>query len=499
MPKTKEQLEKEIKAKLALILNSKKPPEQIVKEITKEVEVPRIINVPTPVQNTEVFDKILKELQKDKPNDNEAILKLLNELILQKTVYRSGRGGFSAVRIKNVADEVVNPSTEEKQGDKVSTLNSSTTALDNGENFTGTWEEVDGYSSIKVAVKTDQDGYYEIQFSPDGVNADSTLTRYYRTTQIEPPHKFENMRRYVRIRFFNNSGSNQTYFRLQTMLSNSAAMLNTPIDGTMSQDYDAISTRPTDFKYEVALGRRQGYTTWNKFGYNNDVDTATDPEVVAAFGGAFTPLTTASTLTIVSSSNSDSDTGGVNPQGTGARTLRIVGIDASRNAQVVDVTLDGTTSVATTETWLGINRVIVLTSGTSLSNVGTITITATTGGSTQATLPIGGSVTQQLIFFNYANHVGLADWLQLGAKRFGSGTEPVVTFKGWVYSPLTGTKYEVFREILDTAIESDRILTPSQPFVFTEQDVFWIEVETTRDDTSVTGRFSLITVRDVDA
>lgn len=385
------------------------------------------------------------------------------------------------------------------KGNTISTLNSTTSLLTASSVFTGTSEDVSLYDSVVVSIKTDQDGTLTIQFSNDGTNWDSTLTRYYRTTQIEPPHRFTVTRKYCRITFTNTSSSDQTYIRLQTIFKSTTQNLNIPIDALMSQDYDAIAVRPTDFHYEVALGRRQGWTTWNKFGYNTDVDTTTDPEVVAAFGGSFTPLTSASTLTIVSSSDEDSDTGGSVAQGTGARTIRIIGLDANRDEQTVDVTMDGTTSVATTETWLGINRTTVLTSGSSDANVGLITITATTGGSTQATVPAGGSVTQQLIFFNPRNHVALVDWLVLSAHRFGSGTEPVITFKGWVYSPLTDTKYEFFRETIDESISTELQLRPSQPFVFTEQDVFWIEVETSRDDTSVYGRLSLITARDPDA
>lgn len=404
--------------------------------------------------------------------------------------------------IKNVAGTQVNPATEDRQKDLQVDV-SSASAISNGETWSTGWIDRDGYTGIKVAVTTDQNGFYTIAYSPDeyGTDAttDSTLTRYYRTTQIEAPHKFENMRRYIKVTFTNNSGSDQTYFRPDISLTNSSGVLNIPTDSTMPQDYDAAGVRPTDFKYEVALGRRQGYTLWNKFGHNLDVDTATDPEVVAAFGGSFTPLTTAYTLDVVSSSDQDSDTGGVVAQGTGARTILITGIDANRDEQTETVTMDGTTTVVTSNSWLGVNRVVVLTSGSSDTNVGLITLTATTEGSTQATVPIGGSVTQQIIFFMPRNHKGLATWLRFTAKRFGSGTEPVITFVGWVYSPLTDTKYEVVREIVDAADQTHANLLPSDPFVFTEQDVFWVEAETTRDDTQVIGRLTLKTVRDVDA
>jgi hypothetical protein len=52
---------------------------------------------------------------------------------------------------------------------KVSTDNSHSTLITDGSNFTGAWEDVSQYDSVVVAVKTDQNGYFEIQFSPDGV------------------------------------------------------------------------------------------------------------------------------------------------------------------------------------------------------------------------------------------------------------------------------------------------------------------------------------------
>lgn len=54
------------------------------------------------------------------------------------------------------------------------TDNYTTTALSNGETYAGTWEDVRYYSSVKIAVKTDQTGVLTVQFSPDGSNTDST-------------------------------------------------------------------------------------------------------------------------------------------------------------------------------------------------------------------------------------------------------------------------------------------------------------------------------------
>lgn len=373
----------------------------------------------------------------------------------------------------------------------VSSGNSSTTALDNGQTFTGEWEEVGHYNSVVVAVKTDQDGYYQVQFSPDGVNQDSTLTRYYRTTNIEPPHRFTITRNYCRVVFYNNSGSNQTYLRLQTMYGDRQE-LNAPCDSTLAPDFDAIVVRPTDYDTEVALGRRQGAVVWNKFGYNQDVDTATDPEVVAEFGGSFTPLTTATTLSIVSSSTNDDD------GGTGANSIVVYGVDANRNEQTEIVTLDGTTPVVTTSTWLGINRMAVYLAGSLLKNDGKITATAVTGGTTQATMPAGEGTTQQCILFTYADHQFLADWMYINTLK-QAGVSPVVTIKGWVFSAVSNCKYEVFREGIDTSIDNTIQVLPKEAFVIGEKSVFWLEAETDSNDTIVNARFSGKMIRDVDA
>ena len=140
----------------------------------------------------------------------------------------------------------------------------------------------------------------------------------------------------------NNSGSATTSFRLNTYICKETGILNIPVDSTMAQDYDAISTRPSDFHTEVALGRRQGVTTWNKFGYNPDIDSST--EVVASFGGTFQYLTSGETIDIVSSSTADDG----DPAGTGVNSIVIYGVDENWDEQTEVVTMNGTTTVTTT-------------------------------------------------------------------------------------------------------------------------------------------------------
>jgi hypothetical protein len=373
-----------------------------------------------------------------------------------------------------------------------STVNSSVATLASGATFTGAWESCVGYEDISIAVNTDFDGTYTIQFSHDGTSLDTTLTRHYRTAQIEAPHVFEVTRKFYRITFTNIGVGTQTYFRLQTILGK-RGNLNIPIDATMSQDYDSTSVRPSDFRYEVALGRRQGSTTWNKFGYNSDVDTAAT-EVVAAFGGAFAPLTTASTLTISSSSANDTVSAG-----TGARSITVVGVNANYEYQTETIGLNGTTPVISVNSWLGVNRVSVNLAGSTQNNVGLITITATTGGATQATIPVGEGSTQQAIYFVEKSHKFLADFFQFNIEKLAGGTTPKVRIKGWIFNVNANCKYLIYNELFDTTIHSDTIILPSQPFVIDEKTCLWFEATTDQNDTFVSCRFSGVLFRNVNA
>lgn len=378
----------------------------------------------------------------------------------------------------------------------VSDGNSTTTLLTSGSTFTGEWEDVSLYQSVIVAVKTDQDGAYTIQFSPDGVNQDSTLTRYYRTNQIEPPHRFTVTRKYARIVFTNTSASDQTFIRLQTIYG-AQTDLNAPMDSTLAQDFDATVTRPTDYHSEVALGRRQGATTWNKFGYNTDVDSGT--EIIASWGGTFQFLTVGETVSIVSDNANDTD-GGI-----GVNSVVLYGVDNDWNEQTVVYPLDGTTPVISTESWIGINRLAVFLSGTNKKNAGTITVTSTGLGYTMAEMPFGvdgsdGGVSQQCIFYVPNNHQYLAEWLNFDALKIsGGGGFPELTFLGHVYSAVNNTIQEVYRGHLDTQRSNNLQVNTPIPFLIGEKSILYFTATTDTNNTSVTGRFSGELIRDIDA
>lgn len=241
-----------------------------------------------------------------------------------------------------------------------------------------------------------------------------------------------------------------------------------------------------DYNTEVAVGKVAGAELWNKFGYNNDIDIGT--EVIASWGGTFTPLTTATTLIIASSSANDTD------GGTGCNSVYISGIDENRDEQFELVTLNGTTSVVTATTWLGINRMAMFLCGTGQVNAGEINVIATTGGSTMAQMPASGGVTQQCIFHVPRNKTFVMEWLRINSLKQTGGSSPVITAKVWVYSAVSNGKQEVYKVDIDTSVTNDVSENPQLPFPVTEQTVVWMEVTTDQNNTIVNGRFSGILI-----
>lgn len=133
---------------------------------------------------------------------------------------------------------------------KTSASNNSTATLNAGATYTGTAEDVSLYPSVTVAVKTDQAGTLYMQFSPDGTNWDSSLS-FSVAAAVNEVHRLSVTRKYYRTVFTNTSGSNQTYFRLQTLFGRQAP-LTSALNSTVQSDADSLVTR------SVLMGQDDG-------------------------------------------------------------------------------------------------------------------------------------------------------------------------------------------------------------------------------------------------
>jgi hypothetical protein len=106
-------------------------------------------------------------------------------------------------------------------------------------------------------------------------------------------------------------------------------------------------------------------------GVNEDVDAGT--EDVCDVGGVYAglpalPAQAAEAINIVSSSANDA------AAGTGARTIRVEGLDSTGKYAQETFTLNGTTPVVSASTWKRVFRAFGLTAGSGGVNAGAITI-----------------------------------------------------------------------------------------------------------------------------
>jgi len=108
----------------------------------------------------------------------------------------------------------------------------------------------------------------------------------------------------------------------------------------------------------------------NKFGYNSAVGTSY--ETITDLGTNNLP-TSAAVVSMVSASSADDE------GSTGAEKVEIQGLDANYNLQTEEVTMNGTSAVTTTGTFLRVFRMRVTQAGTGEVNAGNIT--ASIGGS----------------------------------------------------------------------------------------------------------------------
>lgn len=267
---------------------------------------------------------------------------------------------------------------------EIDSKNSSTVPLGVGGTFTGPWVNVERFPGLTVSVKTDQEGYFYVDSSPDGENADSVIT-FVAKPGSNKVHRLTLTKAYYRVRFENISGVAQTYFRLQSKLGN-FTLLTSNLNSTIRSDADAIIARTVESEIAIATGLFDGFSIVNKLGENPDVDSGTTPEDIWEGGGVYTgfPTSGAETLEVFSSSASDT------AAGAGARTLRLIGLDADWNVQSETVTLNGTTPVTTVGTYRRCHTAAILTSGSATAfNVGTITIrhSTTTANVFQTMLP----------------------------------------------------------------------------------------------------------------
>ena len=144
------------------------------------------------------------------------------------------------------------------------------------------------------------------------------------------------------------------------------------------------------FELQVAQGQIAYHEHIYKFGQNSVVGNSV--ETIWQQGGLYSYPPSATTMTVSSSDTNDTSAG------TGARTVQILGLDGDYNEISETITLNGQTAVTTTNSFLRVNRALVLTAGSGGVNAGIIYVgtgTVTSGVPANIYTTINGDGTNQ--------------------------------------------------------------------------------------------------------
>lgn len=155
---------------------------------------------------------------------------------------------------------------------------------------------------------------------------------------------------------------------------------------------------PFDYYLEVARGNVTHAYGVNKFGSATNCDNGIATDIWdganATTDQDIWVAPTVARAHVIASSHADDDV-----TGAGMRTVRIYGLPDWDTAEVSEViTLDGTTDVTTTNSYVIIYRMRGLTYGANETNTGYITATAVTDGTLTAQINPGNGQTQMMIF-----------------------------------------------------------------------------------------------------
>ena len=146
-----------------------------------------------------------------------------------------------------------------------------------------------------------------------------------------------------------------------------------------------------DFQLGVSSGDLSpSYKQILKFGQNQSVGNSI--ETIWEEGGLYVYPPSATTMTVSSSDANDTSAG------TGARTIQIAGLDGSYNEVSEIITMNGQTAVTTSNSYLRVNRALVLTAGSGGANAGIIYVgtgTVTSGVPANKYTTINGDGTNQ--------------------------------------------------------------------------------------------------------
>jgi hypothetical protein len=217
------------------------------------------------------------------------------------------------------------------------------------------------------------------------------------------------------------------------------------------------------FDLQVARNQIMGHSVVSIFGYQSSVTTTAIP--VWENASTYTYITSASTLTMVSTSTSDD---------TSAKIL-ISGLDSNFNSISETLALNGTTGVTTVNSYFRVNSLLMTSPGTGqTTNVGTITLKQSSN--VVAQINIGISKSQSTIYTVPAGYSFFLDLAEVNTSNSYTGST-IITYKVQAINNSTGVKLNVLQQPFVSIYTANRA---SNPFIYTEKtDIQWQLVTST--------------------
>jgi hypothetical protein len=163
-------------------------------------------------------------------------------LVWENAAGNTSTGAFRPLRISDVGVEGLSLAISGAgvPVNTVSSFNNTTGALLSNQAWTGESESISKYSSVIVAAKSDADGTLHMQFSPDAVNWDSSLS-FTVESGVNEVHRLSITRPYYRT-VYTNGSNDQGYLRLTTLFG-SQNILTSTLNSRVQPDADATVTR----------------------------------------------------------------------------------------------------------------------------------------------------------------------------------------------------------------------------------------------------------------
>ena len=217
------------------------------------------------------------------------------------------------------------------------------------------------------------------------------------------------------------------------------------------------------FDLQVARNQIAGHQTLSLFGYQSAVGNTAIP--VWENATTYTYITTASTLTLVSTSASDNT----------SATVLISGLDSNFNPISETLALNGLTGVTTVNSYFRVNSMLMTSPGTGQStNVGVITLKQSSNIVAQINAGIGKS--QSTIYTVPAGYTFYLDFAEVNTSNSYTSSN-IVTYKVQAKNNVTGVTLTVLQQPFVSIYTANR---SSDPFLYSEKtDIQWQLVTST--------------------